>query len=540
MNNILDDYFFFIDSNNFDMVESRCYGYSISKKDNELIFNDYNCNNTICGSYIHIKKEKDKIHIVSDDISSLYIFYYIDDSYYAISNSFYKLCEELKYNGKHISINKVFIEQYLQSALHVQSLFNTLINEIHILPIFTDIELTKETCKFIKKDINMQSIDIDSKEGSDIINNWINKWASIIYSFSTLNFPFQIDLSGGFDSRVIFSLSKYSGIDLNGDNIKIYSKIGKTKGLIQHLGDDYDIANKIANTLKFQLNKKFKNGLSISKYSSKEQYEILKNCYMGFHKEGYLSINFNNIPTIHLGGVNGEMIRGSLPSEEDLKTRFNSNPIKKSDNVLNEFYKDLSLLENESKTYFEALTKFFFNNQARTHFGMSIYNDYIKNTYLISPFNDKELLKLGFKDGVDKNLIFAIIIYKCCPEIFNIDFAHNKCFNEKTKTLAKEISNKYPLKQNIVKYNINKQSLYKHIENQNSNDSSNGEYVLYQIFKENKELFINKFGELFDTDYAEKIYQHANNFYLNKDNFYPNTWIVCLTSIIEVFKIIYE
>ena len=45
-------------------------------------------------------------------------------------------------------------------------------------------------------------------------------------------------------------------------------------------------------------------------------------------------------------------------------------------------------------------------------------------------------------------------------------------------------------------------------------------------------------SELFDKEYANKVYDYANNFYLNKDNFMNSIFVNCLTSIIEVIKII--
>ena len=45
-------------------------------------------------------------------------------------------------------------------------------------------------------------------------------------------------------------------------------------------------------------------------------------------------------------------------------------------------------------------------------------------------------------------------------------------------------------------------------------------------------------SKLFDEEYANKLYNYAHNFYLNKDNFMNSIFVNCLTSIIEVLKII--
>lgn len=537
INNIESKYFFYIDSDNFNDITDSCYGFNISYTENKITLSDNINSNIIGGSYIIVQRNNDVINIITDDISSLYIFYYISDDFYAVSNSFYRMAEILKSKNKVMTLNKLFIHQYIDSPLHTHSLYNTLINEIKILPIFTDIVLSKNQISFIKKDIDIHCIDIDSEQGQDIINKWINKWSDIIYSLHKSDIPIRIDLSGGFDSRIIFALAKYGGVDFNKDTVNIYSKIATNIGLKNHLEDDYEIATLISERLNFQLNKNPKIfNTEYIKYSSNNQYFILKNLFMGFHKEGYLCTCRYNTPHIHIGGINGEVIRGALPDMQSFNNRFYANPFNMYiDDVKTEFYKDIELIEGDQNI--TKLVKFFLNTQCRSHFGMSIYNDYINNTYFISPFNDKELYKLNFKNRYRHNLIFAIILYKTCPEIFDICFNKGISFSDDVKQLTISLSNKYPLIKNTHNYNI--EIINNDIIN-NIPDNNNGEYILYQIFKENKNLFIEKFGELFNKEYAENIYKYADDFYINKDNFYPNKWVVCITSIIEVLKILYE
>lgn len=540
MNNFFEDKLFYIDSTNLNEIKSKIYGFGISINDNKIsLINDNNC---ICGSFINITKNENEINIETDDFSSLYIFYYIKDNFFALSNSFYKLLTELKNKGKHISINKEYIEQYIQSPLHSHSLNNTLINEILILPFGKNIKIKDNKLLFIDKQINFQSISILSKDGIEIINSWINKWTNIIRPILSSNYHIQIDLSGGFDSRVIFSLLYHTNINLNKDNINIYSKHTGNKGLLEHLMDDYDVATSLCNKLNLKININEKGNNKSNYYSPEEQYEILKNTFLGLHKSGFNCLRECEIPQFHFGGLNGEVIRGALPNlnNKTITSRLTRNPIRNNKNVIDNFYSDLETLKNNSKNDFEALIKFFLSTQCRSHFGLSIYNLYIANIYSISPFSDKELLKLYVPDGINKDIIFAIIIYKTCPEIFDINFTDNKSFSDNTKKLAIELSEKYKLIDIDKKYElIDIDKLHKTRDNKYCKE--NAFNVVYKIFVENKELFISKFGELFnDVEYAEKIYNFANDFYLNKDNFTPNTWISCLTSIIEVFKILYK
>lgn len=540
MSKFFEDRIFYIDTDNLNNIETKLYGFCISLNDNKIsLLNNENC---IGGSFINVVKENGEINIYTDDFSSLYIFYYIENGFFAISNSFYKLLENLKNKSKYISINKRYIEQYTQSPLHSHSLYNTLINEILILPFGKDIKIKDNKVLFIDKNIELQTVSILSKEGIDIINNWINKWTNIVRPILNSNYHIQIDLSGGFDSRIIFALLYYSGINLNKENINIYSKHTGNKGLLNHLANDYEVATSICNKLNLKININEKSNNKSNYYSPEEQYIILKNTFMGLHKSGFNCLRECEIPQFHFGGLNGEIIRGSLPNLDNktIKSRLTKNPITNNENVINDFYLDLEKLKLDSKTDFEVLIKFFLTTQCRSHFGLSIYNSFIANIYSLSPFNDKELLKLYVPKGIDKNIVFAIMIYKTCPEIFDIDFMNNQKFSDETKSLAKELSEKYKLIDTNKNYTlIDVDKLIKHRENKYSKEN-NAFTEVYKVFLENKELFINKFGDLFNKNYAEKLYQYADEFYLNKDNFTPNLWISCLTSIIEVFKILYN
>lgn len=538
-NNFFDERIFYIDSDNLNDIESKLYGFCISVNNDKIsLLGNKNC---IAGSFINIIKNTNDIYIQTDDFSSLYIFYYMKDDFFAISNSFYKLLNNLKDKGKRVTINKEYIEQYIQSPLHSHSLYNTLVNEILILPFGNDIKIFNNHIEFINKNIELQSISILSKEGIDIINNWINKWVNIVRPILNSDYHIQIDLSGGFDSRVIFSLLYYSGVNLNKDNINIYSKHIGNKGLLEHLSNDYEVATSICNKLNLEININSKSNNKSNYYSSEEQYIILKNTFLGLHKSGFTCLRECETPQFHFGGLNGEVIRGALPNldTKTIKERLSRNPIRNNENVIKRFYLDLDELKSKSKTDFEALTKFFLSTQCRSHFGLSVYNSFIANIYSLVPFNDKELLKLYIPEGIDKNIVFAIMIYKTCPEIFDIDFMNNQKFSEETKQLAIELSERYKLidvNYNYILTDIN--NLLKTRENKYCRENAFDE--VYKIFVKDKDLFISKFSELFNKDYAEKLYQYADEYYTNKDNFTPNMWISCLTSIIEVFKILYN
>lgn len=549
MNNIINDNFFYIDSNNVNEIKDRLYGYIIVNKNNKINLLssvddlDIHANNILNGEYIFIKKDQNNINIYCDDFSTFYIYYYQGQNFFAISNSFYILLENLKKkdisNNIILTPNKIVIDEYIQSGLRTYAIYDTLIKEINIVPIFTNIKISNNHIHFIKKEIELDYINILSREGIFILDKWIDKYANIIHSLLNTNYQTQIDLSGGFDSRVIFSLIHYSNIDWNKDNIHIYSKIGDNKGMIKHLSNDYDIATEIVNKLNLKIDTNKNYNIQSVGYSGQQMYSLLKNIFMGVHKEGYYCCKNYNEPFLHFGGINGEIIRGAYTDLDEIKKYFLSvNPIRNSVEVYNKLNNDFNNILRESSSRYSALQKMYLATLSKSHFGMSIYNAFIANMYNLSPFNDKDLLRLHIPDGYKKDLLFALIIYRTTPELFDIKFTNDKDFDDNVKAVCIEISNKYPKQQiNFTNNDIFIQDAYKY-NYEIEKDNLVGDDILYQVFKENKDLFINEMSKLFDKEYAIKLYDYADQFYLNKDNFYPNKWITCLTSIIEVFKIL--
>lgn len=286
MNNKLNDYFFTFDSDCFDEIKSKVYGYTICKENNTIKISN-ETNGVIGGCYIIVERNGDTVKIKQDELSSQYIYYYNDSGYWAISNSFYNLCSLLKSKGKKLTIRNLYIDQYIHQNLHVYACGRTMVDEVYVLTTFSEILLTRNSFTIIEKDAEFDVIELESEEGMAIIDRWIDKWCSIMKAIYDSRTNIQIDLSGGFDSRTIFSLANYSGINFNDETVNVYSKIGSTKGIINHLDDDYDIAEQISERLNFMLNL-HNDMFKSNKVSNKgdTQYEILRNLFMFTHKEG--------------------------------------------------------------------------------------------------------------------------------------------------------------------------------------------------------------------------------------------------------------
>lgn len=254
------------------------------------------------------------------------------------------------------------------------------------------------------------------------------------------------------------------------------------------------------------------------------------------HKEGYLCTSVRFSPMLHLGGISGELVRRKLDGFTRYNERCFSDPFRKSQDVIDAFIDDLAEIEKTSKTKYERNAKFYLETQNKSHYGACIYNDFLANIFLISPFNDKSLLKLKI-DGIDPNIIFAIIIYRTTPEIFDIDFSSGRSFSDEVKAKAIELCEKYPKPKPVFDYDCEFDfDLRKPFDTEA--DGKNGEHVMFDTFINNKDVFIKYISNIWGEEYANKIYDFAKEFYLNKENFYPNKWVVVLTSVIELLKLL--
>lgn len=96
-NQLYDDEFFLITSDNLSDVNTKFYGYTII--DNNILYNiddsDVEKLNGE-GSYIFVLRKENEIHIYQDFIGCYGLYLYNQNGFFAISNSFYKLTEYLK------------------------------------------------------------------------------------------------------------------------------------------------------------------------------------------------------------------------------------------------------------------------------------------------------------------------------------------------------------------------------------------------------------------------------------------------------------
>lgn len=317
-NRRLEEEFFIIDSFNLNNVNQKLYGYAIKDKD-IIIDKNININNLDgTGAYTYIHKDKEKIKILQDFNGSYGLYFYKNEDYFAISNSFLKLVEYLKKNHT-ITFNKKYGDAFLFSDLCSFAYGETLINEIEVLPRNYKVIINKnnKSINFEEIDYQEHTIELNSKEGINTLDKWFYKWTSIIRSIKDKTNNLTMDLSGGFDTRITATLMLSANIDLNKITVLSYDD-----DKICH-AEDYEIASRIGEKFGFSLNK---NVFSTKLNKIYDKSNILNTSFytkLGFHKEMYFNyFNSSNI-LYSMNGAGGDVYEVILIKElKNIKKAF--------------------------------------------------------------------------------------------------------------------------------------------------------------------------------------------------------------------------
>lgn len=532
---ILSNNFFIIDSNNFTSVNNQFYGYSIY--DDKLITSNENqvkLNGN--GAYINIEVRDDVILIQQDFMGSYGLYYYLNNDYFAISNSFLKLVEFLKINFK-LSFNEDYANSFLFADLCSFVYEETLVNEIKLIPRDYDVIINKKdnSLNFKKIQYYSHTVDLDSNEGIELLDNWYKKWVGIIRSLKKDTNNISFDLTGGFDTRVLAALWLSANIDL--DKVNIYT-VEDCKKKFQK--EDYEIATEIANKFNFKLNC---NVMDIKEIMFENPIEpIVLSFYtkLGFHKEMYFRYHKSDKFWFSISGYAGESIRGYPNTSwnhyvNNILSRAGHNIdfLQYSSNKLLKSGKDL-FLNRYDIVEDDELPEYFYNDvRVRHHYGKSLVEHFFANEVILTPLADPELLKLKMNSETldDKHLLITLIYLRYCPELLNFKFEGNRFIPDKTIEYAKKINKKYPFDSTNYTFISGpeiKSITNNQLESKNNDKSGFSVDLLKKIFYSKD--FENKFSKVFPIEFYYEIID-----FIEKEKFHPLKHAYAALSVLKIY-----
>ena len=441
------DEFFVIDSNNIDSIKSRLYGYALSNEEVIEDVSDIKDGVTGEGAYVYIDVNKDNVSIYQDFNGSYGLYLFRKDDYFAISNSFLKLVEFLKHDFE-LTLNFDYAQGLFTSGLCSHVYEETLVNEIIALPrnFIVNIDKVENVVSFDKIDFEEKTIDLDTKEGLDILDNWFYKYINIIRSIKAKTNNIIIDLSGGFDSRIVFIFALCSNIDLN--KVKIGSMTHKTNKSIQ---EDYEIASEIAKELNLKLNEEV----------FFEKRIIFKDILTTLNASFYIKLGFHNqlnyifyksVDKVYsFSGSGGAKLRSwndRNPSEFLSDLAHYSNRLDKTltepslrimSSTIERLNDEFEVNDIESKRLVDLLLS---ENRFKNHFGKLSAERYMRNMIRFCPLADSGInkLKLTTKDCDDENILMALVFLRYCPKLLEFRVQGGRTIDEETLQKAREIN----------------------------------------------------------------------------------------------------
>lgn len=474
MLDVIQENFFVIDSDKLQEVKTKLYGYAFI--DNQAVEDpqishleelDFDGR----GAYVYFYKENDKIKIKQDFMGSFGLYLYQTEGYFAISNSFLKLVEYLK-DKVALSLNEDYANFFVVADVCFTAYSETMVNEISVIPrnAIVSIDISSATISYDYINYGENTVDIDSEEAMNILDDWVERWIKTIRYAKEETNDIMVDLSGGFDSRLPFILLLKSGINV--DDIKIHSI---TDGLHTH-AEDLEIATEIADYYGFELNNTKNQSTEHIKYNFDEQVALSFYTKLGIHKQMFYKQTRRSNRRYMMGGAGGECIRGYWDYEFD---GFEQKEFgrcgwlsKKSQRkVKNSIHKLLCSAQSQLGEKYgmddlnsrEMVDHFFTDIYSRNHFGKDAVENYLSNSFRLSPLLDPQLhrIKVRNKGNADRNLLMAVIFVRYEKKLLDFRFDGGRSIDKEIVQYAEKINAKYPLRNFEIE--IDKNALYHNV-----------------------------------------------------------------------------
>lgn len=449
--------FFVIDSDTLEEVQEKLYGFAIVN--NTLTesldkLGDQVLNGS--GAYICVRRTDGQITITQDFIGSYGIYLYRENAYFALSNSFIALLDHVKKAHK-ITFHRDFANYLLSAELCSASYSQTMVEEIEVLDRSAVIQIDEEIkqLKIRYVDYGENTIALDSSEGVKLLDTWYQRWTGLIRNLYRENSEIQMDLSGGFDSRMILTLMLGSGIDMN--DVFIYS----IKDDLHTHTEDYEIASAISEHYGFALNNYSVLGNECVNYSPDDSINTSFYLKLCFHKQMFPRIRRYYKPRHCFGGSGGECVRNywNTTREEYIqKAKARCKALAAGDSAEFEASTETILsaafagIEKKFQQFGRTIApenltlNLYRETRCRNHFGKDTLENYFGGTVKYAPLLDPDLqkLKLNSQDCRDKNLLMAVIFDRYSSDLLKFKFDNKRAIDSRTIQYARALNRRFP------------------------------------------------------------------------------------------------
>lgn len=447
--------FFFIDSTNTKSINPFFVGYALSTNpahtDLDALMSDETLyEQSIDGCFVSCQCIDDRLVVSQDAFGSFGLYFYQADDYFALSNSFFTLIENLA-DKTNLTLNRDFTDHLLFAGYSTFSCTETPVNEISCLPRNSSvlIDIIANKVNLHSKPGVAESITLGTRKSIEIIDAWHARWTGLFEKTMTMQNQsqaiFKADITAGMDSRLCLMLLLSSSIDLSSTWFATWEDDTHT-----HI-EDLEISALLAQRYGFQTN-------TLPQGLYRKQLDLrtaLNNSFypkLGFHRQMFFNSTRTDIPLMHLRGAGGEIIRkydyetlDELQEDAERKEiNIGAGTISSDGNrrVLErnkEFLEKLVDEDLDNPRYGHFIFKEAVN---KSHFGKWMVEDYLINSITLAPTEDHELQKIANPPGCE-NLLYVVLLMRFRPDLLDFPFDGNRSFDEETLRRARIINDTF-------------------------------------------------------------------------------------------------
>lgn len=445
--------FFVIESDSLDRVTEKLYGFAI--RNGEIVedirkMEDGPLNGD--GAYVCVRRQGNTIRIFQDFIGSYGLYLYEDGDYFALSNSFQYLVERVKRSHR-ITFDRDYADFLLTADLCATAFSQTMVREIRMLDraAVVEIDIPTQTLSLDYTDYRENTVTLSSPEGMAILDRWYEKWTAVLRGIRAKTTNMQVDLTGGFDSRMTIALLLGAGFDPG--EITVYSH---DDDLYTHR-EDLAIAKQISGHYGFRLNNEAAASLDKVPNTMEDILNISFYVKLGFHKQMYYSRWKHLTSFYYMGGSGGECVRDywnvtQAEYVEKAVSRARAFPAERAGEleasvrrVLGRSFRELRekfARFGREPTENDLAMNLYRETRCRNHFGKDNLEHYHRGSYKLNPLLDPDLHKLKLTDGPcsDRNLLMAVIFGRYSPDLLTFPFEGGRSICPETVAYARKLN----------------------------------------------------------------------------------------------------
>lgn len=457
--------YFLIDSDKLHQVRPQLYGYSIQASgiyENDNLTPEAAENLGGRGAYVYVDVRGGQITITQDLNGSWGIYLFRHGDYFALSNSFFRLVDHLKFRYP-LTVNRDYCHHLLVNDMVSHAYSETAVNEIRLIErnAVIHIDIAEKNLRLELIDYKEHSVALDSAEGMAILDNWLDFWSGVFRGVAQNTKFISADLSGGFDSRISLALLLNSGIDLNRMTINTYEDNSKTHA------QDYAIASQIAAHYGFELNRPLPESKFLN-YSLTDAFNMDLYHVQTLHKDIYIERKKSVDKLYVVSGDGGETVRdywfdepkdfldgqiGACTVYSLALSRELAHSIKTIITSSFRAVRDKYKIADKNSPYIPQYA--YQETRCRHHFGKATSIAHFENNITFSPTLDPQLrtVRLNTPECPDPKLLIAVIFTRFELDLVQFPFDSNRSIAPSTIAFAKMLNERFPRRLTTNKVN---------------------------------------------------------------------------------------